>query len=164
MISTSLSLHQFLSHISSSESAEEWSKGICSFVSQLSGSSLTTLYRIPKTQNNRIGKSGRLYLHAQIGHTTAPKYISAGADFLQATVACEGAVVQNSPEGPFKNLLLNENMQSGIAVLLYATIPFRGLLIANYTAPYHYTGSSISLFEQIRTLVKYTPQGPGGKT
>jgi len=122
------------------------------------------LYRVPKTQTIRIEKSGKLYLHAQIGHTTAPKNISAGADFLQAAAGCEGAVVQNSPEGPFKDLLLNEHMESGIAVLLYATTPFRGLLVANYTAPYHYTGSSIGLFEQIRTLVKYTPQGPGGKT
>jgi hypothetical protein len=58
---------------------------------------------------------------------------------------------------------MNPDMQSGIAVVLSNKAPYQGVLIANYTAAYHYTGRTIELFEQIRSLVKHSPQASGGK-
>lgn len=164
MIHSELSLQQLLEHISLAGSHDEWAKAVCRVASQLTKSSLTALYKLPHNTN-------LLALQAKIGHTDVPKTISKDAAFFQAAAGCGGAVVQNSPAGPFQNLLLNKRMQSGIAVLV-KTNPtdtakqkstsqahFIGLLIANYTAPYHYTGSTIALFEQVRTLLSYAPRG-----
>ena len=161
---TSLTMNELLSQIRPDGSVEKWAKAVCSVISHITESSLTVFYKLPKTQTNQINKSGWLYLHAQIGHTTAPKRIPAGAEFLQAAAYSDSAVVQNNPSGPFSHLLLNSEMQSGIAVLLGEKAPYRGLLIANYSAPYHYNGAAIKLFEHLRTIVKFTPQNSGGKT
>ncbi len=168
MIHKELSLQQLLEHISPASSHEEWALAICRVASQLTESSLTALYKVPRNAN-------KLTLQAKIGHTEVPKSISTQSEFFQATAWCDGAVVQNSATGPFQDLLLNEKMQSGLAVLL-ESVPagisegtathqsskqeaFTGLLVANYSAPYHYTGSTIALFEQVRTLISYAPQG-----
>jgi len=163
MIPTSLPLEQLLTHIKPSGTLEHWAQAVCNITSLLSESSLTTFYRLPKTQINRGKKVSYLYLLAQTGHTTAPERVPSNAEFLQAAVGCEGAVLQNSPGGPFPQLLMNPDMQSGIAIVLGKKAPYQGLLIANYTAAYHYTGRTIELFEQIRTLVKHSPQASGGK-
>src|SRR6056297_2533859 len=163
MIPTSLPLEQLLVYIKPSGTLEQWAQAVCNVTSLLSESSLTTFYRLPKTQINRGKKVSYLYLLAQTGHTTAPERVPSNAEFLQAAVGCEGAVLQNSPGGPFPQLLMNPDMQSGIAIVLSKKAPYQGLLIANYTAAYHYTGRTIELFEQIRTLVKHSPQASGGK-
>ncbi len=176
MIHTNISLDQLLENISPAESPGEWAQAVCRMASQLTGSSLTAFYSIrPDTQE--------LSIQAKIGHTEAPKHISKHTDLFQAAAGCEGAVLQNSASGPFPELLLNDDMQSGIAVLLgpgrnlpargkpagksttkspakpAGKTSFTGLLIANYSAPYHYTGSTIALFEQVRTLFSFAPQG-----
>lgn len=160
MIPTELSLQQLLEHINPAGTSDEWAKTICRSISQMTGSSLTALYRLPK-------KTQWLVLQAHIGHTAPPKHLSNRSEFFQAAAECGGAVLQNSPTGPFPELLLNEQMQSGIAVLLgnqaVVSGPFPGILIANYSAPYHFTGSTIALFEQVRTLVHYAPKSSGGK-
>ncbi len=160
---TSLSMNELLSQIGPEGSVEEWSKAVCRIISQTTDSSLTAFYKLPKAQTNQINKSEWLYLQTQIGHTIAPKRISSGSEFLQAASFSNSAVVQNSPSGPFTQLLLNPRMQSGIAVLLGDKAPYRGLLVANYIAPYHYNGTTITLFEHIRTIAKYTPKNSGGK-
>ena len=167
MIHKELSLEQLLSHISPAGSHEDWAKAICHIASQLTQSSLTALYTLPHNAQ-------KLTLQAKIGHTEVPKSLSINSEFFQAADWCNGAVVQNSAAGPFQDLLLNEDMQSGIAILL-ESVPasvsedrashrsskqelFTALLVANYSAPYHYTGRTIALFEQVRTLISYTPQ------
>ncbi|MFW6209834.1 MAG: hypothetical protein ACOC7X_14155 [Spirochaetota bacterium] len=161
---TDLSLNQLLENLSPAKSPDEWAQTVCRITSQLSGSSLTAFYTTtPNTQE--------LSIQAKIGHTAAAKHISQQSGLFQAAAGCQGAVLQNSASGPFPELLLNEGMQSGIAVLLElgANLPthskstgktsLTGLLIANYSAPYHYTGNTIALFEQVRTLFSFTPQG-----
>jgi len=124
-------------------------------VAQETSSHLVSYYGVSRKRKSPDASVG---LIQKLGKTLAPDFFSTKNEIFQLLYENRKVAVQNSPEGPFPEILLNKDMRSGLALYLPDCEDSPGLLIANHSAPFHYTAEFISVVELLGQLV-YCYQG-----
>ncbi len=140
--------HIFIS-LKSRHDLKGWAEALCRGAAESTSSRLAAFYRIPRGKKNPRWA----YFTTKMGYVPVPERLPLEREDLQIAMETGLTVVQNCPHGPFPDLLLSQEMRSGIAIRTGDDTSVDGLLILNHGVPFHYSADAIMVLEKLSSLL-----------